>query len=179
MFNLTSLFVRLHKVFDREVELYGFPEKSINEYVREFSANDRDLERFILDHLEQNGNMMTFCYVPAQCSFVCRWLKDVHSSSQSVQEPAVITMTHLYVYATTNLLRKLFPRRTLDRAQIIHESNDLITNCSELAKRCTITTRLRTVFYEEDLRDFSVKETNCGFLTESLATDQITPYGRR
>ena len=167
-------------VFDREVELYGFPEESIKEYVGKFSANDSDLEQFILDHLDQNVNMMTFCYVPVHC--VCRWLKDVHSRNQSAQEPAVNTMTQLYIYAMTELLRKLFLKGTvthMDRAQVLHESNDLITKYVELAKRCTITARLRIVLFEEDLRDFSDKERNCGFLTESLATDQITPYGRR
>ena len=169
-------------VFDREVELYGFTEDSIKDYVRKFSASDRDLAQFILEYLDQNVNMMTFCYVPVQCSFVCRWLKDIHSRNQSTQEPAVNTMTQLYIYAMTELLRKLFLKSTvthMDRAQILHESNDLLTKYIELAKRCTITPRLRIVFFEDDLSDFSDKERNCGFLTESLATDQITRYGRR
>ena len=172
------------EVFHRVTELYGFPEENIKEYVSKFSDKNSELQRFILSHLQDNDNMMTLCYVPVQCNFVCTWLKDIHARTQSGHEPAINTMTELYVYATTELYRKhslsLKCNVThMDSKKILDVLRHPLAKHAELAKQWTITPRLRLVFYEEDLHNFSDEDKHSGFLSESLASDQITEGRRR
>lgn len=172
------------EVFHRVAELYGFPEENIKEYVGKFSDKNSELQRFILSHLQDNVNMMTLCYVPIQCNFVCTWLKDIHARTQSGHRPAINTTTELYVYATTELYRKhslsLKCNVThLDSKKILDVLRHPLAKHAELAKQWTVTPRLRLAFYEEDLHNFSDEDKHSGFLSESLASDQITEGRRR
>ena len=82
--------------FQCTVELYGFSRDSINKRVSIFSANNRELEHFIRKNFEENQNLITYCYIPLQCQFVCQALADVHSQGMDGDVP-VIKMTPFYV----------------------------------------------------------------------------------
>ena len=81
------------KAFDRTVELYGFPRESIYNYVRIFSEGKEGLHSFIMKNLEENMTLMTLCYIPILCGFVCESMEDVHTRRSKEDEDVIATMT--------------------------------------------------------------------------------------
>ena len=160
---------------NRSAELYGFTEESINEYVDKFSENNTELEQFIKGYLQKNVNIATLCYVPMHTSFICACLKDMYSSSHSDVMPTVNTMTQLYVFAVVNIARKLHPSLKDNDTEIDEEKfhemvGDSLKNHAELAKYCTLSTPLRIIVYEQELRQFHIgdKDKHTGFLAQSM-----------
>ena len=162
----------------RTVELYGFSQESIEQYIHKFCGEDTKLEHFITDYLQRNVNIATMCYVAVQCNFVCVCLANMYSSSHSDHTPSVNTMTQLYVLAVTNLAKKLHPslksiNSPIDQKKFFDTVGKSLKNHAELAKHCTMSTPLRIIIYEDDLDTFGVcgADKHTGFLAESVTRD--------
>ena len=170
--------------FQRIVELYGFPRDSINKYVSIFSAND-ELEQFIMKTFEENKNLVTFCYIPLQCCFVCHALADIHKQGMNGDVPVIRTITQLYVSATINSAKKLHPSLKYKDTDVdVEDVLDVITEpfrkYAHLAKHCVMTVPLRIIFYKADLRNVGLREDNvydmqCGVMTQSRKRDRNVP----
>ncbi|KAK2162895.1 hypothetical protein NP493_1500g00046 [Ridgeia piscesae] len=156
---------------NRTIEVNGFTDDSIQNYIEQFSRDNNELKVFIGDYLKNNVNIASMCYLPVHCNFVCVCLSDMRLSTQSA--PAVTTMTQLYVLAAINLAKKLHPALK----QINMQSNsklffDTVGNSlichSELAKNNTMSTPVRILCCQRDLDDFGVheKDRGTGFLAE-------------
>ena len=171
--------------FQRTVELYGFPRDSINKYVSILSADSPKLEQFIRKTFEENQNLITYCYIPLQCQFLCQALADVHSLSVDGDVPVIKTMTQLYINATMNSAKKLHPRvkykyADVDVEGVLQVVADPFRKYADLAKHCMMTTPLRIIFYKEDLRRVCLHENSdgdmqCGVMTQSRKRDTNVP----
>ncbi|KAI0214345.1 hypothetical protein LSAT2_000587 [Lamellibrachia satsuma] len=162
----------------RTVELYGFSQESVEQYIHKFCGEDTKLEHFITDYLQRNVNIATMCYVAVQCNFVCVCLANMYSSSDSDHTPSVNTMTQLYVLAVKNLAKKLHPslksiNSPIDQKKFFDTVGKSLKNHADLAKHCTMSTPLRIIIYEDDLDTFGVcgADKHTGFLAESVTRD--------
>ena len=171
---------------DRNVELYGFPEDSIQKYIQKFSRGDMELETYIKRNLQQNVNIATLCYLPVQCNFVCVCLSDMHSATNREDDAAVTTMTQLYVMAIINIARKHHPAMKycstrVDSQTFYDTMGKSLRSHAELAKNFTIVTKLKIVFYEGDLDSFDIRDEDrrAGFLAESQTKDRMPCFTRR
>ena len=159
---------------NRTIEVYGFTDDSIQNYIEQFSRDNNELKVFIGDYLKNNVNIASMCCLPVHCNFVCVCLSDMHLSTQSEDSaPAVTTMTQLYVLAAINLAKKLHP--ALKHINMPSDSKlffDMVGNSlkchSELTKHNTMSTPVRILCYEGDLDKFGVREEDrgTGFLAE-------------
>ena len=70
-----------------------------------------------LGRTEENQNLITYCYIPLQCQFVCQALADVHSQGMDEDAP-IIKMTPFCVNANMNLAMKLHPRLKYDHVDM-------------------------------------------------------------
>ena len=171
--------------FERIVELYGFPRKSIYKYVSIFCAGNKHLKEFIGKNLEENQNLITYCYIPLQCQFVCQALADVHSHGVDGDVPVIKTITQLYMNASINSAHKLHPRLKYDRAEMDMEDVLQVVmgpfkKYADLAKHCVVTVPLRIIFYKGDLGRVGLRVANagdmqCGIMTQSCKTDTNVP----
>ena len=173
-------------VCERSAELYGFTQASIDKYIHKFSGQDTELEQFIKRYLQSNVNIETMCYVPVHTNFVCACLKDMRSSSRSDDTSTVNTMTQLYIFAVTNLARKLHPslkgsETEIDEKKFLAMVGDSLKNHAKLAKYCTLSTPLRIIMYEEDLDLFHIsdKDKHTGFLAQSMTGNRNPSLKRR
>ena len=173
-------------VCERSVELYGFTQESIDQYIHQFSRQNTELEQFIKRYLQSNVNIETMCYVPVHTNFVCACLKDIYSSSHSEIMATVNTMTQLYVVAVINLAKKLHPslkgiETEIDENKFLAMVGDSLKNHADLAKHCTLSTPLRIIMYEEDLNRFHIsdKDKHTGFLAQSVMENRIPSLKRR
>ena len=171
--------------FKRIVELYGFPRDSIYKYVSIFCAGKQLLKEFIIKNLEENQNLITYCYIPLQCQFVCQALADVHRHGMDGNVPVIKTITQLYMNASINLARKLHPRLNKDLAEInvkgvLKVVTEPFKKYADLAKHCMMTVPLQIIFYEGDMERVQLHVDNaddmqCGVMTQSSKKDTNVP----
>ena len=163
------------KAFGRTVELYGFPRDSIIKYVSMFCAKNTELEYFIKKTFEENHELLTTCYIPLQCQFVCKFLADVHTQGMDGDVPVIRTVTELYVYMTINMARMLHPRlkyKEVEVEDVLQVITEPYRKYAALAKQCVMTVPQRIIFSEEDLNNVGLREDSaddmqCGIMMQS------------
>ena len=96
----------LHRlpILDRFVDIKGFNNYYINEYIQSEFASDQEKAKRLLEQLEYNPLIESVCSVPLNCAIVCHlW--------DTLEEAFPSTMTLLYtrivLYVTSRNLRKL------------------------------------------------------------------------
>ncbi len=88
--------------FDREVEVLGFHEKQIEEYVEMFCRNDMQKSSEIWNLIKESPELLSLCYIPVNSYIVCLTLKE---SIQIEDESGIpSTITELYKRAIKILL---------------------------------------------------------------------------
>ena len=92
--------------FDRTVEIIGFTEDRIEEYVTKFChSHDRDdLKPKIWNHIKSSSDLLNSCYIPVNCWIVATILfESVQSDLTNEIESLPTTLTELYQAAMTHL----------------------------------------------------------------------------
>ena len=88
--------------FDREVEVLGFHEKQIEEYVEMFCCKDIQKSSEIWNLIKESPELLSLCYIPVNSYVVCLTLKE---SMQTEDESGIPkTITELYKRAIKILL---------------------------------------------------------------------------
>ena len=162
------------KAFERTVEVYGFPRECIVKYVSQFCANE-EVKLFIMKTFKDNQSLLTLCYIPLHCRFVCHALADMYAQDTNGVVPAITTTTQLYVNATTNSAKSLHPRlkgMDADEDDVLQVIKGLFTKYADLAKQCVMKVPLRIIFYTNDLTAVGLLQDDaddmqCGVMTQS------------
>lgn len=111
--------VALHKYpfnnyIDRFIEVDGFDELGIEEYIKsEFSgAHDKESQEGLLKYVKSNPLIRSVCHVPINCAIIC------HMWRSDEKLPSTMTMTHLYtkiiLHFILRALQKTFPEFDLE-----------------------------------------------------------------
>ncbi|XP_028391764.1 NACHT, LRR and PYD domains-containing protein 3-like [Dendronephthya gigantea] len=95
--------------FDRQVEILGFSEKQIEEFVTKFCCNDTQKNSEMWNIIKDSPELISFCYIPVNCQIVCLTLNESidfgeHEGNDSTRIPK--TITELYKRAIKILLLK-------------------------------------------------------------------------
>ena len=99
--------------FDRTVEIIGFTEARIEEYITKFcQSHNRDaLEPKIWNHIQSSSDLLNACYIPVNCWIVVTILFDRLKYPRDEISALPATLTELYQAAVTyfddNHFRKL------------------------------------------------------------------------
>ena len=103
--------------FSRKVEILGFFEEQIEDYVYKFCENEDDTAKKIWDHIKGSGELLSLCYVPVNSYIVCLTLKesmktlkggDFEGPKETNHIPK--TVTELYKRAVKVLIYRHHPR---------------------------------------------------------------------
>ena len=63
------------KDFDRYVEITGFSEPQVKEYIgKYFKSNDR-MKNIVMDHITKNVNLVSFAHIPVLCFLMCSYFE--------------------------------------------------------------------------------------------------------
>ena len=90
--------------YDREVELIGFHEKQIEEYVKTFCHTDKEKSSQIWNLIKPSPELLGLCYIPVNSYIVCLTLKESIEAEGQTNAPK--TITELYKRAINILLFK-------------------------------------------------------------------------
>ena len=91
-----------HYKFYRNIEILGFHEKQIKEYVGKFCRNDIQKSLKIWQLIKASRELLTLCYIPVNSYIVCLTLKE--SIEAEGQSNIPTTITELYERAVKILL---------------------------------------------------------------------------
>ena len=97
--------------FDRNVEIIGFTEDKIEEYVTKFChSHDRDdLEPTIWNHIKSSSDLLNSCYIPVNCWIVVTILFErVKADPTNAIKSLPTTLTDLYQAAVSYLDKNHF-----------------------------------------------------------------------
>ena len=93
--------------FERTVEILGFFEEQIKDYVFKFCKDDNDTAELIWNHIKESAELLSLCYVPVNSYIVCLTLKESTENDQSSDTPN--TVTELYKRAVKVLIYRHHP----------------------------------------------------------------------
>ncbi len=88
--------------FDREVEVLGFREKQIEQYVEVFCRNDMQKSSEIWNLIKESPELLSLCYIPINSYIVCLTIKESIETEGESNIPR--TITELYKRAIKILL---------------------------------------------------------------------------
>ena len=88
--------------YDREVELIGFGQKQIKEYVEKFCHTDKQKSSQIWNLIKPSPELLGLCYIPVNSYIVCLTLKESIEAEGLTNTPR--TITELYKRAINILL---------------------------------------------------------------------------
>ena len=60
--------------FSRVVEILGFSSGKVKNYVEKFAGDDKDAGETIWQHISNNLNLFSLCYIPVNCFIICSCL---------------------------------------------------------------------------------------------------------
>ena len=157
--------------FNRIAEIYGFTEDKIMEYVSKFCRGDNDLEECIQDYIRTHANIASLCYVPVQCSLVCRIVRAAKTYHREEEFPK--TITQLYILSVKNLAIEHHPlfkdNDTVEDGNVIVQLKESLLNHAELARTGMKKSPIQVTFSQREIEDLHLKKaaTECGLLTVS------------
>ena len=85
--------------FDRNIEILGFTDDKIEEYVTQFCHNNHrdDLKQKIWNYIKSNFGLLCLCYIPVNCFIICVTLL------QCLRQSPVTPYTSAFATTLTNL----------------------------------------------------------------------------
>ena len=115
--------------FDRTVEIIGFTQDRIKEYVPKFcqSHNKDDFEAKIWNHIQSSSDLLNSCYIPVNCWIIVTILLESLKDPQKEVNASPTTLTDLYQAAVTHFDKERF--RKFDR----HSSEEATKKLQSLA----------------------------------------------
>ncbi|XP_028398639.1 NACHT, LRR and PYD domains-containing protein 12-like [Dendronephthya gigantea] len=104
--------------FDRTVEIIGFTPEKIEEYIKRFcdiqntgDLNPDEMKQKIWSHIKSTSDLLSLCYIPANCLIVSSILLECFTVPQSETSVLPKTLTELYqaaiIYLGKHHCRKL------------------------------------------------------------------------
>ncbi|XP_046842188.1 NACHT, LRR and PYD domains-containing protein 12-like [Xenia sp. Carnegie-2017] len=150
--------------FDRKVEILGFFEDQIKEYVQKFNSEDKETTELILNCIDNSIELRSLCYIPVNTYIVCLTLKECFINNA---EDIPKTTTELYKRAVKILFWRHHPcfrGKPLPKGYLVEDLP------KELEKDMHVSKSLAKKGIEEDCLIFndpnlsqSPQLVNCGF----------------
>ena len=96
--------------FDRTVEIIGFTEDRIEQYITKFcqTHNRDDLKPKIWNHIESSSDLLNSCYIPVNCWIIVTILFESLKDPQNEIDALPTTLTDLYQAAVTHFDKEHF-----------------------------------------------------------------------
>ena len=90
--------------FDRTVEIIGFSNDEIEEYVEKFSDNHgkSNLKSAIWNHIKSSSDLLNSCYIPVNCFIITTIIFEYLKNPKNVARFLPVTLTELYQAAVAH-----------------------------------------------------------------------------
>ena len=133
--------------FDRFVEIAGFSEEQVKEYIEKYFKEDENMKNTVVDHIARNEELASFAHIPVLCFLMCSYMEYLLKESLSADSLPV---------KASDLYFEVFNKFLLDhkRKEILSEST--LDKLSELAAELLL--KKKFLFLKEDMTKFDSVE---------------------
>jgi len=81
--------------FDRNVEITGFSEQEVKEYIEKYFRGKEPIKNAVLDHITKNKDLVSLAHIPVLCAFMCFYMEYIlQESKRNTNLP--VSMSDLY-----------------------------------------------------------------------------------
>ena len=148
--------------FDRMVEIRGFSEAEVKEYIEKFFRKDVAMKNTVLEHITKNENLVSFAHIPVLCALMCSFMKYMIKETNNTEHLPVST-SELY-FEVLNIFELKHNKSTSS-----HFDETTLDKLSEFAAELLLEKKF--LFSDRDMKKLTSQE------VESLRTSGLLHCG--
>ena len=134
--------------FDRFVEILGFSEQQVTEYIEKHFKGNKSMKKAVIDHITKNDDLVSCAHIPVLCFLMCSYFEYILNESMNTDALPVKT-SDLYFEVVNMFLRTHTRKKGIS-------PEDTLDKLSELAAQLLLEKRF--LFVEEDAKKFTSEE---------------------
>ena len=106
--------------FDRYVEITGFSEEQVKNYIEKYFRENEVMKNAVMDHITKNDNLVSFAHIPVLCFLMCSYFEYILNESMNT-DALPVSMGDIYSEVINVFLRTHSktkgapPEKTLDK----------------------------------------------------------------
>ena len=106
--------------FDRFVEITGFSEEQVKNYIEKYFKENEVMKNAVMDHITKNENLVSFAHIPVLCFLMCSYFEYILNESMNT-DALPVSMGDIYsevinMFLSTYSKKKgALPEKTLDK----------------------------------------------------------------
>ena len=135
--------------FDRFVEITGFSEQQVNEYIEKYFGENENMKNTVLDHVTQNEELVSFAHIPVLCFLMCCYFEYILKETTVSVDALPVKTSDLYSEVVNSFVLKHYKKKGFS-------PKDTLDKLSELAAQLIL--EKKYLFLEEDMKHFSSQE---------------------
>ena len=134
--------------FDRYIEISGFSEQQVTEYIEKYFKENKRMKKAVIDHITKNDDLVSFAHIPVLCFLMCSYFEYILNESMNTDALSVKT-SDLYFEVINMFLRKHTRKKGIS-------PEDTLDKLSELTAQLLLEKRF--LFVEENAKKFTSEE---------------------
>ena len=134
--------------FDRYVEITGFSEQQVKEYIEKYFKENKRMKKAVIDHITKNDNLVSCAHIPVLCFLMCSYFEYILNESMNTDALPVKT-SDLYFEVVNMFLQKHTRKKGIS-------PEDTLDKLSQLAAQLLLEKRF--LFVEEDAKNITSEE---------------------
>ena len=130
--------------FDRYVEITGFSEEQVKNYIEKYFRENEVMKNAVMDHITKNENLVSFAHIPVLCFLMCSYFEYILNESMNT-DALPVSMGDIYSEVINMFLRKHSktkgapPEKTLDKlskfaAHLLRKKKYLFSDVDDMKK---------------------------------------------
>ena len=72
--------------FDRKVEITGFFQRGVREYIKKYFRENETMKNTVLEHITKNEDLISFAHIPVLCALMCSYMEYVLKESNNTED---------------------------------------------------------------------------------------------
>ena len=134
--------------FDRYVEITGFSEPQVKEYIGKYFKNNDRMKNIVMDHITKNVNLVSFAHIPVLCFLMCSYFEYTLQQPKK-NNPLPVKTSDLYDEVVNMFVKKHDRKKSASVEETLDELSKLAAQLLEERK---------FLFLKEDLKTLNLHE---------------------
>ena len=135
--------------FHRNVEITGFSEQEVSEYIKRYFRENENMKNIVLAHITENEDLLSFAHVPVLCALMCSHFEWILKASNS-SEDLPVKISELYSEVLT-----VFERNHIKKKQTVLGESTL-DKLSDFAAQSLLSRKFE--FTEDEMKRLNLEE---------------------
>nr|XP_058964288.1 NACHT, LRR and PYD domains-containing protein 12-like [Pocillopora verrucosa] len=134
--------------FDRYVEITGFSEPQVKEYIGKYFKNNDRMKNIVMDHITKNVNLVSFAHIPVLCFLMCSYFEYTLQQPKK-NNPLPVKTSDLYDEVVNMFVKKHDRKKSASVEETLDELSKLAAQLLEERKFLFLKGDLKTLNLHE------------------------------